>query len=615
MKNENSRTLKEDIALIRRGYKLLFKISPSNMIWRTVNCIVQQIWPYFSMYMSSLIINALAAGAKLNELLILAAVTVFGMLFLNISMHLINRKAEEMESINFSLNEMYMFRVQCRMQYKHFENPETALLRQNIRNHTSYGGHGLSTLYWIYWDLLSSVINIIFSVSLTLSMLQIAQTANLTGFLAFVNTPWSVLMILGIIALNIAVQLFRVKHFDLKITNEWSDQNIRFARNMAYVTSHSMDVRTFGAVPFALSRSESLLTENSYLRRIFKYNIASDYTEHIMAAVMNISLAIYVGAKAFIGTFGIGNFVLYRGTVEKFVGAVSTMGRAVGDLRINNQYMEELFTYLDLPDEMYRGTLSVEKRDDNKFEIEFRDVSFKYPGSEAYALRHINFKFRIGERLAFVGMNGSGKTTVIKLLCRLYDPTEGTILLNGIDISRYDYEQYLSLFSVVFQDFCLLAFTLGEDVACAEEYDSTRVKDALIKAGFGSRLEELEKGLDTYISRDYDISGVDVSGGEQQKIALARALYKDAPFLILDEPTAALDPIAEADVYKRFGDVVGNKTAIFISHRLSSCKFCDNIAVFHEGKMIQYGSHEQLVSVTDGKYYELWHAQAQYYED
>ena len=613
--SSKTKSLRKDLALIVRGYKLLFEISPSNMVWRTVNCIVQQIWPYFSLYMSSLLINALAAGASLQTLLILAAVTVFGLLFLNVSMHLINRKAEEKESINYNLNELYLLDAQCRMQYKHFEHPDTALLRQTIRNHSNYGGHGLPKLYWIYWSWLSALINIIFSVSLTVSMLKTASVSGLTGFLAFVNTPYSVLVILAVIAVNVSVQLLRVKHFDLKETKEWQDFNTRFAHSNAYMTAENADVRLFGAVPFTLSRSEHVLNDRTYIRRLLKNGIAGNYVEHIMSTFMNVALAIYVGAKAFIGTFGIGNFVLYRGTVEKFVGAVSTLAGAFGNLRINNPYLEDVFRFLDLPDEMYKGTLSVEKRDDNRFEIEFRDVSFKYPGADSYALRHVNFKFRIGERLAFVGMNGSGKSTFIKLLCRLYDPTEGTILLNGIDITRYDYDQYLALFSVVFQDYHLFAFSLGENVACAEHYDAARVTDALQKAGFSDRLAEMEQGLDTHLSKKYDLSGIEISGGESQKIALARALYKDAPFFILDEQTAALDPIAESEVYSRFNETVGEKTAVFISHRLSSCRFCDKIVVFHEGQLVQFGSHDTLVADENGKYHELWHAQAQYYAD
>ncbi len=212
-----------------------------------------------------------------------------------------------------------------------------------------------------------------------------------------------------------------------------------------------------------------------------------------------------------------------------------------------------------------------------------------------------------------VATPGSGKTTFIKLLCRLYDPTEGQILLNGIDIRKYNYNDYMNIFSVVFQDFQLICQPLGANVAGSMEYDRDRAKKALIDAGFGDRLATLERGLDTMLYKDLSEDGVDISGGEAQKIAIARALYKDAPFIILDEPTAALDPIAEAEIYSKFDEIAGDKTAIYISHRLSSCKFCDEIAVFHEGAVIQQGTHDELVADESGKYYELWHAQAQYY--
>ncbi len=210
-------------------------------------------------------------------------------------------------------------------------------------------------------------------------------------------------------------------------------------------------------------------------------------------------------------------------------------------------------------------------------------------------------------------MNGSGKTTFIKLLCRLYDPCEGQILLNGIDIRKYRYDDYLNLFSVVFQDFQLFALSLGENTAGKADYDHKCVMKCLEQAGFAERLSALPDGLQTYLYKEMDETGVEISGGEAQKIAIARALYKDAPFIILDEPTAALDPVAEMETYAKFNEIAGDKTTVYISHRLSSCKFCDEIAVFHEGTVIQMGSHEELVSDRNGKYYELWYAQAQYY--
>jgi len=284
-------------------------------------------------------------------------------------------------------------------------------------------------------------------------------------------------------------------------------------------------------------------------------------------------------------------------------------------MRNNAAFLRTTFKFLDIPNSMYQGSLTTEKRSDLKYEIEFRNVSFKYPASGDYALKNVSFKFDIGQRLAVVGQNGSGKTTFIKLLCRLYDPTEGEITLNGIDIRKYDYLQYMAIFTVVFQDFKLLSFGLGQNIAASAKYDSGKAADCLDKVGFGERLREMAKGLESCLYKDFEEDGIEISGGEAQKIALARALYQNAPFIILDEPTAALDPVAEFEVYSKMNEIVGEKTAVFISHRLSSCRFCGDIAVFHEGELIQRGSHDALVADESGKYHELWTAQAQYYQD
>lgn len=279
----------------------------------------------------------------------------------------------------------------------------------------------------------------------------------------------------------------------------------------------------------------------------------------------------------------------------------------------NSKYLKAFFDFLDIPNQKYEGTLRTEKRDDDRFEVKFRHVSFHYPGSEQEVLKDFSIRFRIGERLAVVGENGCGKTTLIKLLCRLYDPTEGEILLNGIDIRKYDYQEYMNLFGVVFQDFKLLSMPLGQNIAASESYSPERVYDAIARMGMSDYAKNLEKGLDTVLYKDFDSSGIEVSGGEAQKLAMARALYRDAPFLILDEPTAALDPIAEYEVYSKFDELVGTKTAVYISHRLSSCRFCNDILVIADGRAVQRGSHEELLADEEGLYYRLWMAQAQYY--
>ena len=321
---------------------------------------------------------------------------------------------------------------------------------------------------------------------------------------------------------------------------------------------------------------------------------------------------LFAGLKALGGAFGVGSVTQYVGALAGLAQGFTDLLAVWSVLRSNAEYLRPVYEFLDIPNKMYQGSLTTEKRNDRRYEIEFRDVSFQYPGTGTWALRHVNMKFDVGERLAVVGENGSGKTTFIKLLCRLYDPTEGEILLNGIDIRKYRYDNYLALFSVVFQDFKLLSQPLGQNVAAAEDYDRTRAEECLRKAGFGPRLAELPKGLDTCLYREFEDDGVEVSGGEAQKIALARVLYQDAPFIVLDEPTAALDPEAEAEVYTKFNDIVEDKTAIYISHRLSSCRFCDEIAVFDHGQVVQQGNHDALVEA-EGKYQALWEAQAQYY--
>lgn len=337
-------------------------------------------------------------------------------------------------------------------------------------------------------------------------------------------------------------------------------------------------------------------------------------TIEMLSQIMMGFVYLYVCLKAWYGAFGVGSVTQYVGALLSLASGISDLLSMCAEMKGNTVFLKQVLDYLDIPNEMYQGSLTVEKRNDRQYEVEFKDVSFRYPGSSEYALRHVNMRFKVGEKLAVVGQNGSGKTTFIKLLCRLYDPTEGVILLNGIDIRKYDYQEYMSVFSVVFQDFQLLDGPLGENIAASLDYDEGRAVECLEKAGLREWYQtKANKGLETRLYQHENAEeGIQISGGEEQKLAIARSLYRDAPFLVLDEPTAALDPMSEYEVYTRLNEIVEDKTAIYISHRLSSCRFCDEIAVFHEGQVIEKGSHEGLLA-SGGKYAELWNAQAQYY--
>ena len=249
----------------------------------------------------------------------------------------------------------------------------------------------------------------------------------------------------------------------------------------------------------------------------------------------------------------------------------------------------------------------------HQYELEFKNVSFAYPETDDFIIKNLNLKLTVGQRFALVGRNGAGKTTLVKLLLRMYEPASGQITLNGIDIAKYDYDEYMRIFSVVFQDFRLFNFPLDENIAGSENVDDERIKDVICKVGLSGRVAKMHNGIHTSIDHEA-ADGESLSGGEAQKAAVARALYKDAPFVILDEPTAALDPVAEAQMYEKFNELVGDKTSIYISHRMSSCKFCDKIVVLDGGNIAESGTHEELMAL-GGEYFKLFNAQAQYYTE
>ncbi len=321
----------------------------------------------------------------------------------------------------------------------------------------------------------------------------------------------------------------------------------------------------------------------------------------------------YVAVCARAGIFPVGNVLLYASSVERFTDAVQQFLSEYSQYCYRFAYLKSYADFLGSSDMLYDGTLPVEKRDDGEYEFELKDVSFSYPGTDQKALDHINLKFTVGKHYALVGQNGSGKSTLISLLCRLYEPTEGQILLNGMPIGLYDYQEYTDIFSVVFQDYQLFAAPVSENVAGGSEVDPEKLHKSLAEAGVLQRVEQMKEKENTWLYHEIE-DGVELSGGEAQKLAMARALYKDAPFVILDEPTAALDPVAEAEVYETFHDITKGKTAVYISHRMSSCRFCDEILVLDHGKLRERGTHQQLVE-QQGIYAKLYETQAEYYRE
>lgn len=600
-KNKNDQVpVREAIKLNMRAFRILLKHCPNLILCTGMEAFFTAVTPYVGIFLSAKIINELAGARRPDILLQLVVATIVATALLSLLNGVIKHWQNYCDSSFWYHERMIYVNKMLDMDFASLDNPDTHALRADIQQSKNWSAWGFGQLYFCFGRIIDAFTNIISAIVLTVSLFT-TPVPSTAGNMTLLNHP---AFIGGFLLLFLFLTLFAPTLAN-KAEAYWNDNSAdakmgnRIFSFFGFIATRerfrSLDMRMYNQqnlCKYYLKQSHGFDTQSNFAKSFRGVAGFLSAAAAALSVLMTGCAYVFVCLKAWAGAFGIGSVTQYISSITALSKGISTLIEYLGRLRANAFFLRTSFKFLDIPNDMYQGSLTTEKRADRNYEVEFRDVSFQYPGSEVYALRHVSMKFKVGERLAVVGMNGSGKTTFIKLLCRLYDPTEGVILLNGIDIRKYNYDDYMSIFSVVFQDFQLLAYPLGQNVAAAATYDKSRVIDCLKKAGFADKLAKMPEGTETCLYRDFDEKGVEISGGEAQKIAIARALYKDAPFIILDEPTAALDPVAEAEIYSRF---------------------CDEIMVFDEGNVIQQGTHETLVSDESGKYFELWNAQAQYY--
>ncbi len=619
MKNKTASVL----TLLKHNYRaalLLEKYNPGVLLAHFLHAVFPILSKYLNIFFSAQIINELVGQRRLRTLLIWAMVTVLSNCLFSVAGAIIGRWAEVKEELtNTTLSYIRTDKL-FSMDFPDVDSHKIRDVISQIKENEALMYRGFPCVLDIYAECIKSIANILLGIVMVIPMFS-SKGTQVSDNLTWLNHPIVAILFAVFVCFTVYYSAIAFDHTAIKLSVVFDENRFvnRLHNAFGYIgkeQKRALDIRMYEQEKMSLNYCER---DNFFLHMRRYWHSKFGFLRHIVdgsGAFLSIFVYLFVCLKAYAGAFAIGSVVQYIQSLTILTeGLNHIISTADGYMQDNEKAISLVFHFLDTPNKMYQGSLPTEKRMDREYDVEFRDVSFKYPGSDLWALRHVNMKFKVGKRLAIVGENGSGKTTFIKLLCRLYDPQEGQILLNGIDIRKYNYRDYMDVFSIVFQDFQLLSQPLGNNVAGASEYDAERVTKALIDAGFGDRLAEMPDGLETMLYKDFGENGVEVSGGEAQKIAIARALYKDAPFIILDEPTAALDPIAEAEIYAKFNDISGDKTAIYISHRLSSCKFCDEIAVFHEGAVIQQGTHDALVADENGKYHELWHAQAQYYTE
>ena len=623
MKKDKKMPMFQALKLNIRALMVIYQKFPQMVLSRLILQSWLAITPYVGIYLSALVIDELGGSKNPERLKTLVLITLASAVLIGLISALLTKWKNTQDAGKLYKLEYITSLKLFNMDFADVDSTETHNLLSAIRQSMASGGWGLFKIIALCEQLLSALFMLAGGFTLTVSLFT-SKVPESAGAYTILNHPMFILLIAAVmLAITLLSPLLsnKSKSYWAVYADEHRLGNTlyTFLEKVCSNRDKAEDVRIYRQEVIAnkfFRNKEAAFCSQGFFAKISRgpmglYGAASA----AVSVVFTGAAYVFVCLKAIAGAFGLGAVTQYVAAITRAAKGMAHLVSSSGEIRSNAPFLEQVFAFLDIPNNMYQGSLTVEKRRDRNYEVEFKNVSFKYPGSENYSLRNVNIKFKVGERLAVVGMNGSGKTTFIKLLCRLYDPTEGEILLNGINIKKYNYLDYMMIFSVVFQDFKLFALKLGENVASGADCDRNLAADCLEKAGFGERLAKLPDGLDTYLYTSYNKDGVNISGGEAQKIAIARALYKNAPFIILDEPTAALDPIAEAEIYSKFDEIAGDKTAIYISHRLSSCKFCDEIAVFHQGSVIQQGTHEELVSDVHGKYYELWNAQAQYYTE
>ncbi len=439
--------------------------------------------------------------------------------------------------------------------------------------------------------------------------------------------PWLILILIGMSALNYLIGMHQLKYLEsLRAARSENDKHFWYIKSAMGNATAAKDIRIFGMRSWLLNLRDEVLKVRRHFNHLvyFKYMQCGEIN-YVLAIFRDIAAYTYLIYRAVEGTISIGDFVLYFGAIGGFAEFVTGMVDCLYRLRYSSGHIDCIRAYFDLPDEdISSGTHHISELE-GPISITFENVCFSYQSAEEDGdgkkearpiLKNFNYTIRAGEKIALVGVNGVGKTTLVKLLCGMYTPDSGTILFNGIDYRTFPKKELYQLFSVIFQETFILPFTVGENLAMttSDKIDEKRAWDALKKAGLAPVFKEKGITLKTFMKKSISEDGVELSGGQLQKFLLARALYKNAPILILDEPTAALDPIAESEVYDNYYQFSQKKTALFISHRLASTRFSDRIILLHDGQVQETGSHEELMEL-NGAYAEMFRIQSHYYTD
>lgn len=582
-------------------------MTPSLLVVMFLFTFFSSILPFINIVMIQIIIDDLLRNQSISQLMGLAGITIG----LNAALMLFIggiKKIKVKKTTAFRLNfEKKLHFHQMNLSYQDLESHDVIGMQRDIDQTLMRNGN-IEALVSTLENLMKHGFGILLSIAAFFRIFTLEKNTAVNNFW---TSPYPLigLFVVTIVSVIVTLKLQRRQGDKIAAVNQQvNEANGGAFQYMQLISDNKFgkDIRLYGLQTYLCETFNHLWTSSLGYRLTKKLGhqramipLLTTFFDNVLI-MMTYMLVIM---KAIYKEITPGHVIFYVKSIQVFTSSIMALMKSFGDLVLYENLFQAYFDVLQIPEEE-----RVEKNDLPKapWTLTFEGVSFTYPNSKTKALKDVSFSFEPDKRLAIVGVNGSGKSTIIKLICRFYEPDEGAILLNGIDIRAFDVQVYRQLISAVFQDFSLLPLTLGGNVTCSNTYDAKEIEKTMKALG----IDDLE---DVHLYKDYEPNGREISGGEAQKIAIGRALYKDAPMVILDEPTAALDPRSEAEVYEKFDLLTKGKQTIFISHRLSSCQFCDDILVIHKGEIVQKGHHLSLVSVS-GQYKDLWDTQAAFYQ-
>ena len=564
----------------------------------TLCALIKALSPLVWIYFPRLLVDGFLAGDDTRRLIMLGCAAVVLSVVLRLIQSVLETKVSIYAKGIKTEVDVHIERKIMSLPYEMLEDPDVLNLKNKaVWVFNNYGGIGYLIDY-----LVSAV---------SLAMAAVAYAVILSGLSAAL---FAVVLCVGVInyILNLHIQKAGFEQWDAV---NGLNRRFLYLNNTAADFSYAKDIRLFGASGMIMSQFKRLQADwYAVDKKAARATMVFGALSKIMRLGVFFGAILYLAWLTSTGAVNVASLLMYVLTIVNLNDAVSRLFTVITDARQMCRHGHALVQFMGLKDAA-RGTGGQPLRvdGDTGMEIEFCNVSFRYPSSDDDALKNVSFKLHQGEKVSLVGRNGAGKSTIIKLLCRFYVPTQGEILLNGVNIEAYDHEAYMKVISAVFQDFVTFEFPIRENITMSSDGDQGRLERAAAQSGLAGELVALPLGTETTLGKSFDPEGTILSGGQMQKLAIARAIYHKAPLLLLDEPSSALDPMAEEQIYMRLQDIAGDSCVIYISHRMSSCQFCDRVLVLQGGRLAEEGTHQALLA-QNGHYAELFHAQAQFYE-